>query len=629
MIPYAVCLLIGCVVGYLVFYFTSHKKEKVEPKSFDTRANTGYNYPHDMTTTLHRRGAHILTGYDQWRQYQSPQQQDQSYFTPHVQQHPSLGNPSALPRPYLASTQGDNGKSEVPQGDQSITNEGLHSQQPHQHQNQHQHQHQAYEKKQGRNTAQSQLVEHPSLFESNEPNSHTGRVPAVSPIATSPIRPTTRVPPPISLHTLYPPPPLPPPPLQSTKSTSPQQQIKCHVSPRRRRSAGAVPGFFPATAEEPHSRIDTPELYQNSTTTPSRSRSNSFSRTSSSVSSISTSSYDQSLHQRDAVVNAYHPATADKHPSGMHLHPDLPLPAQVMQPPPHQEPVVNRSFPDTKFVSLNMKDIELISVIGGGAFGQVWKGVWQGTPVAVKVLSSACQTEVPPPVLQAFQDEVQMLARLRHPNICLFLGACLEPPCRTIVTEIVSRGSLWDALRTPHLFEERGRGDIFHWPWWTIRRVLDGTCRGLIYLHGNQPPIIHRDLKSANLLLDDSFNVKICDFGLARLRDFTSTMTANVGTAQWTAPEVLAGKEYNESADMYSLGIVAWELLTGKCPYDHTNNQVEIAVNVAHHKVRPIIPERCPNQVKDFIVKCWAEQPQARMSALEALKQLETVIPVI
>lgn len=249
--------------------------------------------------------------------------------------------------------------------------------------------------------------------------------------------------------------------------------------------------------------------------------------------------------------------------------------------------------------------------------------------MAVKVLSSACQAEVPLPVLQAFRDEVQMLARLRHPNICLFLGACLDPPCRTIVTEIVSRGSLWDALRTPHLFENRGRGDIFHWPWWVIRRVLDGTCRGLVYLHGNQPPIIHRDLKSANLLLDDSFNVKICDFGLARLRDFTTTMTANVGTAQWTAPEVLAGKEYNESADMYSLGIVAWELLTGKCPYDHISNQVEIAVNVAHHHVRPTLSEQCPKQVKTFIEKCWSEQPQSRLSALEALKQLETVIPVI
>ena len=422
------------------------------------------------------------------------------------------------------------------------------------------------------------------------------------------------------LHTVYPPPPLPPPPLQQT---SPLQNKKGRLSPRRRRSTGTVTSAI--IADDIPSRQDTPEIYQNSTVTPSRSRTGSF--TTSSVSSISSSSSGQMVRRGDSVVNAYQPQTEDRPPLEFHLHPDLPLPAQVQPPIPAES--VNRSFPDSQFVSLNMKDIELISIIGGGAFGQVWKGVWQGTPVAVKVLSSACQTDVPASVIQAFQDEVQMLARLRHPNICLFLGACLEPPCRTIVTEIVSRGSLWDALRTPHLFEERGRGDIFHWPWWTIRRVLDGTCRGLVYLHGNKPPIIHRDLKSANLLLDDSFNVKICDFGLARLRDFTSTMTANVGTAQWTAPEVLAGKEYNESADMYSLGIVAWELLTGRCPYDHTNNQVEIAVNVAHHKIRPTLSDRCPKQVRDYIENCWSDDPKSRMSAREALKQLETVIPVI
>lgn len=95
------------------------------------------------------------------------------------------------------------------------------------------------------------------------------------------------------------------------------------------------------------------------------------------------------------------------------------------------------------------------------------------------------------------------------------------------------------------------------WPSWAIRKVLDGTCKGLIYLHSNTPsPIIHRDLKSANILLDDSFNVKICDFGLARLRDFSVQMTANVGTVQWMAPEVLLGKSYAESADIYSLGMV-------------------------------------------------------------------------
>jgi serine/threonine protein kinase len=78
------------------------------------------------------------------------------------------------------------------------------------------------------------------------------------------------------------------------------------------------------------------------------------------------------------------------------------------------------------------------------------------------------------------------------------------------------------------------------------------------------------------LLLDESFNVKICDFGLARLRDLSTVLTANVGTVQWMAPEVLTGRQYDESVDVYSLGLVAWEMMTGKCPYENMK-QVEVS----------------------------------------------------
>jgi hypothetical protein len=173
-----------------------------------------------------------------------------------------------------------------------------------------------------------------------------------------------------------------------------------------------------------------------------------------------------------------------------------------------------RSFSDTPYASIEMKDIRLVHVLGGGAFGQVWKGIWRGTPVAVKVISSLSVGHGDE-AIHTFADEVGMLAHLRHPNICLFLGACLTPPNRILVTELVSRGSLWDALRTPNIFDsfQPPIGGVspepFFWPWWAIQRVLDGTCRGLVYLHSNSPPIIHRDLKSANLLLDDSFHVKV------------------------------------------------------------------------------------------------------------------------
>jgi hypothetical protein len=115
-----------------------------------------------------------------------------------------------------------------------------------------------------------------------------------------------------------------------------------------------------------------------------------------------------------------------------------------------------RSFTDSSssslLVSIDMKDLTLQHVLGGGAFGQVWQAMWKSTPVAVKVLSSSCGNHSNEEELRAFNDEVQMLAHLRHPNICLFLGASLKPPNRFIVTELISRGSLWDALRKPNIF---------------------------------------------------------------------------------------------------------------------------------------------------------------------------------
>lgn len=149
--------------------------------------------------------------------------------------------------------------------------------------------------------------------------------------------------------------------------------------------------------------------------------------------------------------------------------------------------------------------------------------------MAVKILSPIIQNgrdSTSEKISQSFLDECLILAQARHPNICLFMGASFDPPQRAIITEFVARGSLWDALRcdSKELFPDyncvQKLGRMF-WPNWAVNRVLEGTCRGLLYLHKHTPPIIHRDLKSANLLLTEAFQVKICDFGLARLRNLT------------------------------------------------------------------------------------------------------------
>ncbi|CAM9212307.1 unnamed protein product [Laminaria digitata] len=295
-------------------------------------------------------------------------------------------------------------------------------------------------------------------------------------------------------------------------------------------------------------------------------------------------------------------------------------------------------------LELPFQKLELGELIGGGGFGQVYRGVWRGTPVAIKVLVPVAQRELDDELAADFSAEVLMLAALRHPNVCLFMGACMVPPNRAIVTELLTRGSLWEALRTDTLPSE-STSDLFPggqkgghgghrsnpfvtppdcWPWSVIIKVAEGVACGMNYLHRHEPfPILHRDLKSANMLLDECFNVKICDFGLARLKAFTNSMTGNCGTVQWMAPEVLASEKYAETADVYSFAIVCWELLTRACPYQGLT-QIQVAVAVLNDGLRPDIPNWCPEEFASLIKDGWHQEPTRRPSFGDILHFLRT-----
>ncbi|KAL9181244.1 hypothetical protein ACHAXT_010049 [Thalassiosira profunda] len=310
---------------------------------------------------------------------------------------------------------------------------------------------------------------------------------------------------------------------------------------------------------------------------------------------------------------------------------------------------------------INFSDVKLEGVIGGGGFGQVWRAKWKGTPVAVKVLTGSAQAvDVPKAVLEEFIAEINMVGGMRHPNICLFMGACLEPPNRAIVTELCENGSLWDALRTPlsayqvadgksrlawplELYEpiaappptfQDGRLVVGSseppfapsgaWPWVLFKRVAAGTARGMCYLHSGNPPVLHRDLKSANILLDESYTAKLADFGLSRLKAVRSGMTGNCGTVQWMAPEVLCNEDYAEPADVFSFGIILWEMLTKECPYDGMT-PIQCALSVLNENKRPEIPDWCPQSLRALIEKCFLRDPSARPSFSEILTTLDAM----
>uniref|UniRef100_A0A7S2L3E6 Protein kinase domain-containing protein n=1 Tax=Leptocylindrus danicus TaxID=163516 RepID=A0A7S2L3E6_9STRA len=341
-------------------------------------------------------------------------------------------------------------------------------------------------------------------------------------------------------------------------------------------------------------------------------------------------------------------------------------------------------------------EVILSKIIGEGGFGSVWRGDWRGTPVAIKMLTlppiidaavkgdndekdtttatAICnksneQTAIALEKLKTFQSEMNLLKSLRHPNVCLFLGFIRNEAdggkksksTWGLVMELCEHGSLWDALRRPlppnFNFHLNNRGiqnlnvhpigaPVSIWPNELILRVASGAARGIAYLHSRNPPILHRDLKSANLLLDASFHVKIADFGLSTIvqqGNDTSPLTQNCGTVQWMAPEVLQyssetpllgdnNNPYGPPADVYSFAIILWELVTQECPFESCvssrNDPLQVALAVIQRDVRPVVPRWVCERYRDVILRCWRRDPSRRMRLEDVLTVLGNLTEV-
>ncbi|KAI9101600.1 hypothetical protein K1719_023844 [Acacia pycnantha] len=254
--------------------------------------------------------------------------------------------------------------------------------------------------------------------------------------------------------------------------------------------------------------------------------------------------------------------------------------------------------------------------IGLGSYGEVHHGEWRGTEVAVKRF---LDQDISGESLEEFKSEVQIMKRLRHPNVVLFMGAVIRPPNLSIVTEFLPRGSLYRLIHRPNSqLDERRR----------LRMALD-AARGMNYLHTCSPMIVHRDLKSPNLLVDKNWVVKVCDFGLSRMKHSTFLSSrSTAGTAEWMAPEVLRNEPSNEKCDVYSFGVILWELLTLQQPWGGMNPmQVVGAVGFQHRRLD--IPDNMDPAVADIIRKCWQTDPKLRPTFAEimaALKPLQKPI---
>ncbi|GFR40294.1 hypothetical protein Agub_g475 [Astrephomene gubernaculifera] len=244
-----------------------------------------------------------------------------------------------------------------------------------------------------------------------------------------------------------------------------------------------------------------------------------------------------------------------------------------------------------------------------GGFGEVFMAKYEGTLVAVKRLLATDSDTT-----KRFVDEVHMLASLRHPNLLLFMGYTLTPE-PSIVTEFMARGSLFRILRQAGNRPPDARFQ---------RAVAVSVARGMAYLHSRRPPILHLDLKSPNVLVDDRWRVKIADFGLSRVRQRTYVSSgATSGSPEWMAPEVLRCDQYAEAADVYSYGVVLWELLTGQAPWADLNAmQVVGAVGFARRTLPD--PSEGDQLLLHLCKACRAHDPTQRPSFAQIVEAMDS-----
>jgi tRNA A-37 threonylcarbamoyl transferase component Bud32 len=262
---------------------------------------------------------------------------------------------------------------------------------------------------------------------------------------------------------------------------------------------------------------------------------------------------------------------------------------------------------------IKVTDLELGKRIGKGSFGEVYLGRWRGTVVAIKKLPFHSLDKE---LLKEIYREVTIMKGLRHPNVLQFLGACTAPPDIYIVTEFMSRGSLYNILHDKAV----------QLSWQQIKSMAIDAAKGMAYLHNSNPIIIHRDLKSQNLLVDDSWRVKVCDFGLSRIyKDTQSTKLTACGTPCWTAPEVLRRNRYSVKADVYSFGVVLWEMISREEPFKGMP-PFQVIFVVATQGQRPTIPSYCPPEWEQLIEDCWQEDPDKRPTFEEIIQRLEKFV---
>lgn len=288
-----------------------------------------------------------------------------------------------------------------------------------------------------------------------------------------------------------------------------------------------------------------------------------------------------------------------------------------------QEETVSNMFFDLRWRqtwNIDYRQIIFGPRIGAGGFGEVYKSKFQSKMVAVKTLRHL-EDDDPQHAMAEFMVEMKLMSKLKHANIVSFVGACIHYPNLAILLEFMPGGSLYRAIH------RRRRNQLGPFPLLKTVWIAYGVAKGMLYLHSQYPVVIHRDLKSPNILLGTNVReVKVTDFGLSRLRVESHVDTGPGGTPEWMAPELLRQDRFNEMSDVFSFGVILWELVMCEKPWkDDHPMQIVFKVGSRGEKLPTPPPEMCEPELREMIVSCFAEDPVRRPTFLTLVDKLDAL----
>lgn len=273
--------------------------------------------------------------------------------------------------------------------------------------------------------------------------------------------------------------------------------------------------------------------------------------------------------------------------------------------------------------SIRNSDLEELSELGCGTFGNVYHGKWRGTDVAIKRIKESCFAGKPNEhdrLSKDFWREAQIMSQLHHPNVVALYGVVRDGPRGSLstVTEYMANGSLRHVLSKKNKSLDQRKKLI----------MAQDAAIGMEYLHMKN--IVHFDLKCDNLLVNlgdpERPVCKVGDFGLSRIKRHTLVSGGARGTLPWIAPELLDGSSnrVSEKVDVFSFGVVMWEILTGEEPYADMHCGAIIG-GIVTNTLRPPIPRRCEYGWKALMEECWSNDPADRPSFTEVANKLQAM----